>query len=225
MTWAEGNGGVEVDSGERRADDVNGGVAFGQGDLCAHGGEGFADALHGAKGEGVVANEGKLAAMLRGDEAGEHAHSRAGVAAVERGGGLLEGAGDAGDLNVGVVVDDGGAQGSHAGKGGVGVGAGGEVGQARRALGEAGEHGVTVRDGFVTGEQERALERAGGVDDLCGHEVPEYDACGVFLAMHRNLRAGLPSKWLKGLAKSAEDGENRKVRPFTPYDWIFGSPP
>ncbi|MCU1253267.1 MAG: hypothetical protein JWQ49_6296 [Edaphobacter sp.] len=76
-----GYGGVEVDGVERAAVDCDGGVAVDEIDLCAHLHEGFADALHGAKGEGVVADEGE-GVRVRGDEAGEHAHGGAGVAAV-----------------------------------------------------------------------------------------------------------------------------------------------
>ena len=148
--------------------DGDGGVAFDEVDFCAHLREGFADALHGAKGEGVVADEGE-GVRVRGDEAGEHAHGGAGVAAVEWCGGLEEfacGAGD-GDGLVG-IVDDGGAEGLHAGEGGVGVGSGGEVGEARGACGDAGEHGVAVGDGFVAGEGDGALQSAGGADELSG---------------------------------------------------------
>ena len=61
--------------------DGDGGVAFDEIDTGAHLGERFADALHGAEGEGVVADEGE-GVRMRGDESGEHAHGRAGVAAV-----------------------------------------------------------------------------------------------------------------------------------------------
>ena len=139
--------------------------------ICA---ERLADALHRAEGQGVVADEGE-GVRVRGDEAGEHAHGRAGVAAVERGGGLTEGAGDAGDLDdAGAAfagVDDGGAERLHAGEGRVRVGAGGEVGEARRALGQTGQHGVTVRDGLVAGNDERALHATGGSYDLDGHSA------------------------------------------------------
>ena len=60
------------------------------------------------------------------------------------------------------------AEGLHAGERGVGVGAGGEVGEARGAFGDAGEHGVAVGDGFVAGESDGALQSAGGADDLSG---------------------------------------------------------
>jgi hypothetical protein len=50
----------------------------------------------------------------------------------------------------------------------VGVGAGGEVGEARGAGGDAGEHGVAVGDGLVARESDGALQGAGGADDLSG---------------------------------------------------------
>ncbi len=82
------------------------------------------------------------------------------------------GAGD-GDGFVG-VVHDGCAESFHAGERGVGVGSGGEVGEARGACGDAGEHGVAVGDGFVAGEGEGALQIAGGTDDLRGR----WSRCG-----------------------------------------------
>ncbi len=112
-------------------------------------------------------------ARMRGDQAGEHTHGGAGVAAVERRGGLAKGAGGAGDFDDAggafAGVRDLGAERFHAGERGVWVGAGGEVGEAGGAFGEAGEHGVAVRDGLVAGNGEGALQRAGGADDLRGH--------------------------------------------------------
>ncbi len=65
-------------------------------------------------------------------------------------------------------MNDGCAEGFHAGEGGVRVGSGGEVGEARGAFGDAGEHGVAVGDGFVAGKSDGALQGAGGADDLSG---------------------------------------------------------
>src|ERR1700716_2390288 len=64
-----GGGGVEVDGGEWAAVDSDGGVAVDEIDACAHLRERFADALHGAKGEGVVADEDE-GVRVRGVEAG-----------------------------------------------------------------------------------------------------------------------------------------------------------
>ena len=72
------------------------------------------------------------------------------------------------EMVLSAIVDDGCAEGLHAGEGGVGVGAGGEVGEARGAVGDAGEHGVAVGDGFVAGKGDGALQGAGGADDLGG---------------------------------------------------------
>ena len=68
-----GDGSVEVDGVKGAAVDGDGGVAVDEVDAGAHLAEGFADALHGAEGEGVVADEGE-GVRVRGDEAGEHAH-------------------------------------------------------------------------------------------------------------------------------------------------------
>src|SRR5271163_4806699 len=81
------DGSVEVDGLEWAAVDGDGGVAFDKIDLRAHLAEGFADALHGAEGEGVVADESE-GVRVRGDESGEHAHGGAGVATVQWAGGL-----------------------------------------------------------------------------------------------------------------------------------------
>ena len=172
-----GDGGGEVDGFERLADDGDGGVsadgaiAAGEVDLGAHLREGFADALHGAGGEGGVAGEDE-GMGVGGEEAGEHTHGGAGVAAVEVVLGLPEVAGGAkdGDGAVGLHVH-GGAELGHAGEGGVGVGAGGEVGEAGGAFGEAGEHRVAVGDGLVAGEGDGALQVAGGADEFCGHRI------------------------------------------------------
>ncbi len=97
------NGRVEIDGCERGAVDGDRGVAFGQFDLRAHLGQGFADAFHGAWGEGFVTDEGEGVGM-RGDEAGEHPHGGTGVSAVERGAWLLELAGGADDFDVAVAL-------------------------------------------------------------------------------------------------------------------------
>jgi len=159
-----GDGGIEVDGMERGAVNSDRGVALDEVDPCAHQAERLADALHGAVGEGVVADEGEGVRMW-GDEAGEHAHGGSRVAAIEGCRGLLEFAGGAGYLD-GLVffVDDGCAEGFHACQGGAGVGTGREVGEAGGALREASQHGVTVRDGFVAREGKRALQSAGGAD-------------------------------------------------------------
>ncbi len=71
-------------------------------------------------------------------------------------------------------MNDGGAQGLHAGEGGVGVGSSGEIGEVRDAFGDAGEHGVAVGDGFVAGESDGALEGAGGADELSSRSGRHY---------------------------------------------------
>ena len=155
-----GNWGVEVDGVEDAAVDDDGGVsaagsvAAGEMDLCAHGGERLADTLHRAEGEGVVADEGELVRMGR-DEAGEHAHGGAGVAAIEGVLRLDEVAGGTSDFDglIGLVIDCGTERG-HAREGGVRICAGGEVGEAGSTFGEAGQHSVTVRDGLVTRQRD-----------------------------------------------------------------------
>lgn len=106
---------------------------------------------------------------MRRDESGQHAHGRAGVAAVERMFGLAKGACGSGDFNDIVFFDDSCPKGFHAGERRVWVGAGGEVGEAGGAFGETGEHGVAVGDGLVSGQRDRALQRAGGANGLNGH--------------------------------------------------------
>ena len=144
------DGRVEVDSMERAADyghgtmATNGTVAAGEVDLGAHLRERLANALHGTLGERVVANQGE-GVRMRGDEAGQHSHGAAGVAAVERVLGLAKGSGGAGNLD-GLVffANDSCAECFHAAKRRVRIGAGGEVGEPGGAFGEAGKHGVAV---------------------------------------------------------------------------------
>ncbi len=102
LTWAEGMGVVKSMAVSGWPTTVMGAwppmsaVAAGEVDLGAHLRERFADALHGASREGGVAGEDE-GVRMRGDEAGEHAHGGAGVAAVEVVLGLLEVSGGAGD--------------------------------------------------------------------------------------------------------------------------------
>ena len=75
-------------------------------------------------------------------------------------------AGDAVDFDAAVIeVADFCAEGLHAGEGGGAVGAGGEVGEARCALGECAEHGVAMADGLVAGQAQAAEDVARGADD------------------------------------------------------------
>ena len=132
--------------------------------LRAHGFKRLADALHGAARERGIADE-REAALLRRKQAGDHAHGRAGVAAVERLVGGGHAAGDAGDFDRALAdLVDLGAQRLHAGQGGGTVGAGGEVGEARGSLGEGAEHGVAVADGLVAGQAQASVDIAGGAD-------------------------------------------------------------
>ena len=78
-----GHGRGVVDGLERAAFDGERRVAVGEREARAHGFQRLADALHGAAGERGVADEGE-AALLRRQQAGDHAHGGAGVAAVER---------------------------------------------------------------------------------------------------------------------------------------------
>ena len=78
-----GDGRGVVDGVERSAVDGERRVAVGEGEARAHGFERLANALHGAARERGVADEGE-AALLRREQAGDHAHGGAGVAAVER---------------------------------------------------------------------------------------------------------------------------------------------
>ena len=73
-------------------------MTIGEGETRAHGFKGFANALHGAARERGVADEGE-AAGLRREKTGDHAHGRAGVAAVEGMSGGSDAAGDASDFD------------------------------------------------------------------------------------------------------------------------------
>ena len=104
--------------------------------------------------------------LLRREQAGDHAHRRAGVAAIER---MIRGrdvAADAIDFNPAVVqLADLGAECLHAGEGGGAVGAGGEVGEARSAFRKCAQQGVAMADGFVAGQAQGAEDVACGADD------------------------------------------------------------
>ena len=90
----------------------------------------------------------------------------------------------------------------------------------RRAFGKAGKHGVSVRDGLVAGEDKRALKRTGGVDQFSSHGA--FRIPGLYANTGRPCRSNLvrqaqpstaceSSNGVNGLAKCAEDGENRMV--------------
>ena len=96
-------------------------------------------------------------ALLRRQQPGDHAHRRAGVAAIQR-------------LAVGVtrpptpVISTGPsssllharAQRLHAGKRRSAIRAGGEIAEARSAFGKRGQHAVAVADGLVAGQAKAA---------------------------------------------------------------------
>lgn len=75
-------------------------------------------------------------------------------------------AGDAGDLDgSGARAIHLCAEVRHADKGGSAVGSGGEVGEARCAIGESAKHGVAVADAFAAGQAEAADDVASGTDE------------------------------------------------------------
>ena len=103
---------------------------------------------------------------LRREQAGDHAHRRAGVAAIERMSGGRDAAADAGDLNApscqcGTFAPSASMQ----AQGRSAIGAGGEVGEARDAFSKGAEHGVAVTDGLVAGQAQAAVDIAGGADE------------------------------------------------------------
>ena len=102
-----------VDAREARSLNRDGCVAVGEIDVRTHLHQGFADALHGAPGERLVTGEGE-AAELCCEQAGEHAHRRSRVAAVQRLGGGNEVTAGACDFNGRAVASDLRAQGGHA---------------------------------------------------------------------------------------------------------------
>jgi hypothetical protein len=159
---------VEVDGVERAAVDRHRGVTFSEVDSSAHLGERLADTLHWADGERVVADKGE-GVGVRCDQAGEHAHGRAGVAAVKRFGRLTEVPCGADHFDVPFMLGDGCTECRHAGERTVRVGSGGEVRQTAGTLGNAGEERIPVRDGLVAGQHDGALERLGRADEFGGH--------------------------------------------------------
>ena len=138
-----GDGRGVVDGGKGCAVDRDGRVAFGEFYARAHLRERLADAFHGAAAERGVADEGE-GARLRCDQARQHAHGRAGVAAVE---GMVRGgevAGGSDNFDCVVSPRNLGAEGGDTGEGGGTVGAGGEIGKARGPVGESAQQCVTV---------------------------------------------------------------------------------
>jgi len=73
-------------------------MAFGQRQTCAHLFQWLANALHGPPRERIIAHQ-REASLLGRKQARDHAHRRAGVAAIERGGGSPHVSADAGYFN------------------------------------------------------------------------------------------------------------------------------
>jgi hypothetical protein len=141
-------------------------VAFGEREARAHRFERLADALHGAARERGVADQRELA-LLRCEQAGDHAHGRAGVAAVERGWPAADFAADAGDFDDAVFgaalrlapsalmqarVE---AQSAPVEK----------LVKREVPFGEGGQHAVAMADGFVAGQAQAAVDVFGGADE------------------------------------------------------------
>ena len=141
------------------------GMAIGEREARAHSFKRFANALHGTARERGVADQ-REAAGLRREKAGDHAHGRAGISAIEGMSWRRDAAGDAGDFNgVGAGAVYFCAERLHAGECRSAVGSGGEVGEARSALGEAAEHCVAMADGFVAGQAKAADDVSSGMDE------------------------------------------------------------
>ena len=115
LDLSRGDGTGEVGCPKVAAYDGNGGVAVFKGNARAHAGEWFTNALHRAQGQGVVADK-RESAGVRGNQAREHTHGGAGVAAVQRSCGLMKCSARAGNFYVRFFVFDCGAEGRHAGK-------------------------------------------------------------------------------------------------------------
>ena len=165
LTWALGTGVVKSMARSGVPWMVTGAWPSVRDDISAHFGEGLADALHGSAGEGVVADQGE-GAVLRREQAGDHAHGGSGVAAIERMIDRSDATADAVDLDAAVVeFAYACAEGLHAGEGGCAVGSGGEVGEARGAFSKCAEHGVAVADGLVAGKAQGAEDVTCGSDD------------------------------------------------------------
>jgi len=165
-----GDGHCILDGAESATGNFNGGEFAVAGDEGgAHLGEGGHDALHGALGKGLVADEAG-GEGLAGEEPGQHADGGTGVACVEVGGG--GGPVEAAALNGDVAPLDGdaGAEGFDAAEGGVAVSAGGVVGDFGDAGGRGGKHGIAVGDGFIAGKADGAIEGPGGGGDGLLHE-------------------------------------------------------
>jgi len=161
-----------VDGGERCAFNAERSVAFGEREPCAHAFERLADALHRPARKRCVADECE-AALLRREQAGDHAHRRAGVAAVEWMVCRSHAAAYAGDFHrIAARPIHFCAQRFHARQCRGAVGAGGEVGKARCAFRECAQHGVAVADGFVAGQTQAAEDVARGADEA-------FCCCGV----------------------------------------------
>ena len=115
-------------------------------DTGAHGAQRGDDAPHRAATQGGVPGE-RGRERVAGGHAGQQAHRRAGVLAVEGGRRLRKlSARDRHEVRRPV---DGGAEGADAGQGGTAIEPGGVAADGRRALGQRRQHGIAMRDRLV----------------------------------------------------------------------------
>ena len=166
FTWALATGSSYVDAVERPALDDERRMAVRRLDGRAHPAQRLGDALHRAPGKGGVAGELEAPAVA-GQEAGEEAHQRARVAAVDRAAGRTQAAeADAVDDElVRALLVDLYAERAHRLHRGPGVGRAAEAADPALALGDGGYEHRPVRHRFVAGNGQVADDGTRWLDD------------------------------------------------------------
>ena len=155
-----GHRGGVVDRLQRCAFNHHRRVPIRQRDARAHFRKRFADSFHGPARQRLVADERKFS-LLRRQQARNHAHGRAGVAAVERAVRGRYAAADARHFHRAVLQPvDARAQRLHATQRRSAIRARGEVRESRRAFGKRGQHAVAMADGLVAGQAQAAQDVA-----------------------------------------------------------------
>ena len=154
-----------LDPGERAAFDDERQAAVGRGDRRSHLGQRVDDPPHRAAGERLVAGELE-AAVLEGEDPGDEAHERAGVAAVERCVGRAEAAqaDAADDERVDVFLIEPGLRARGRRRGSTRCRLSGPSWRRVSPLGERADQEGPMRDGLVARNGDVAVDAGGGLD-------------------------------------------------------------
>src|SRR5581483_7735820 len=117
----------------------------------SHFGQRLDDAPHGSARKRVIADQFALKGLAC-KYAGEHTHSRSGVATIERSSWFFQRAATSVDCYSAIVSFDSSTQRSHAGERAGAIGSGRKIAQARGSFSQRAQHSVSMRNAFIAGQ-------------------------------------------------------------------------